>query len=240
MEPTSSPSQWLRGETEATRARAHIHELVRFQGASLRSISRAAGVSSAVVQQIHSGHQGRVSRHCERLILNVTPERILRTAGGRNFVPKTGTLRRLEALQAIGWPLVRISELAGVNTEEIGHRRGPWVQAAVATAIRGTYARLSDRQGPSSRTSIRAAKLGYLCPIHWDDDTIDDATASPTEMLTRPNRAEAIVEDVDFLIRTGSSLHEISERLGRPWPTIARRLYRYGRHDLIAQAQQAS
>jgi hypothetical protein len=240
MEPASSPPQWLRGETEATRARAHINELVCSQNFSLRSISRAAGVSSAVVQQIHSGDQGRVSRHCERLILNVTQERILQTAGGRNFVPKTGTIRRLEALQAIGWPLALISETSGVNAEEIRHNRGPWVQAVQASAIRDAYARVSDSRGPSSRTSIRAAKLGYLSPIHWDDDTIDDATVAPTEMPARQKRAEAIVEDVDFLIRTGSSLHEISERLGRPWPTIARRLYRYGRHDLIAQAQQAS
>jgi hypothetical protein len=239
MEPASSPPQWLRGETEATRALAHINELVCSQNFSLRSISRAAGVSSAVVQQIHSGDQGRVSRHCERLILNVTQERILQTAGGRNFVPKTGTIRRLEALQAIGWPLALISETSGVNAEEIRHNRGPWVQAVQAAAIRDTYARISDRRGPSSRTSIRAAKLGYLGPIHWDDDTIDNATVSPLE-LPRPKKAEAIVEDVDFLIGTGRSLHEISERLGRPWPTIARRLYRYGRHDLIAKAIQAS
>lgn len=240
MASSSSRSQWLRGETDATRARAHITELALSQKASLRSISRAAGVSSAVVQQIHSGCQGRVSRHCERLILDVTPERILQAAGGRNFVPKTGTLRRLEALQAIGWPLACISEIAGVNTEDIRHSRGPWVHAAQAAAIRVTYALLSDRPGPSSRTSIRAAKLGYLGPIHWDDDTIDDATVSPLEMLPRPKKGEAIVEDVDFLIRTGRSLHEISERLGRPWPTIARRLYRYGRRDLIARAVQAS
>lgn len=235
-----SPAPWIRGETDSFRAQEHINALVNEQQASLRSIGRAAGVAFAVVQQIHSGRQERVSRHCEQLILKVTPELIFSAASGRNFVPKTGTTRRLEALQAIGWTLSRISEESGVNVEELGRSQGPWVQAGQAAAVRNTYTRLSDHRGPSSRTAIRAAKAGYLSPIHWDDDTIEDATAIPKKSLARQSKADAVVEDVDFLIRTGSTPWEISARLGRSWSTISRRLYRYGRQDLIAEAHRAS
>jgi hypothetical protein len=237
---TQLTSTRVRGETSTGPARQHIAALVAEQHASLRSIARAAGVSFAAIRQIHARQQNRVSRYCEQLILDTTPEKIVCASTGRNFVPKTGTTRRLEALQSIGWPLTKISEISGVNAEEISSGSGPWGQASHAAAIRETYARLSDHPGPSSRTSIRANKAGYLGPIHWDDDTIEDATYNPLKPPARQSKAEAIVEDVTFLVLTGNNPDEISARLGRPWGTISRRLYRYGRNDLVSEAHLAS
>ncbi|MHC6592404.1 hypothetical protein [Arthrobacter sp. C152] len=50
---------------------------------------------------------------------------------------------------------------------------------------------------------------------------------------------ETVVEDVEFLAGTGAGRDEISERIGLPWETIARALYRRGRHDLIAKVPPA-
>ncbi|WP_205859648.1 helix-turn-helix domain-containing protein, partial [Phycicoccus flavus] len=45
--------------------------------------------------------------------------------------------------------------------------------------VRDVYDRLSMTPGPSPETRGWAVKLGYAPPLAWDEDTIDDPTATP-------------------------------------------------------------
>ena len=45
-------------------------------------------------------------------------------------------------------------------------------------------------------------------------------------------RAAELIEDVEFLLSTGASVHEVADRTGRSLSALAQLLYRRGRPDL--------
>lgn len=69
-----------------------------------------------------------------------------------------------------------------------------------------------------------------LCQSCYQREKKDEAKKS------RPS-AGTVAEDVEFLATTGASREEIADRLGSSWNTLARRLYRMGREDLILLAK---
>jgi hypothetical protein len=93
-------------------------------------------------------------------------------------IDPTGTRRRLHALIALGWPTAIIFAEAGMpKNSRIG--RYPTVHIETAAKIKAVYERLSMTPGPSPRSRMLARKAGYLPPLAWDDDTIDDPNAQP-------------------------------------------------------------
>ncbi len=105
----------------------------------------------------------------------------------------TGTRRRLQALVAIGWPGPAIAERIGFDQAMVMRLyHASRVNVATATAVRELYRQLSDTPGPSWRSPHRAAANGWVPPIAWDDDTIDDPEVSPS--LGSP--ADDIVDEV--------------------------------------------
>lgn len=104
------------------------------------------------------------------------------TAG---LVDKTGTDRRIQGLLAIGW---RHSDISERLARHLGRRAysdlilkhpGRSVFAATAAAVAAVYDELSMTLGPSQRNRNRARKAGYLPPLSWDDDQLDDPAAAP-------------------------------------------------------------
>lgn len=97
-------------------------------------------------------------------------------------IDATGTRRRLQALSAIGWRWADLAAHLGgtwqtVQDMAIGGR--PTVMVTTADRVRVLYARLSATPGPSEVSRRRAAEKGWAPPAAWDDDLIDDPTASP-------------------------------------------------------------
>jgi hypothetical protein len=100
----------------------------------------------------------------------------------RLYIDSTGTVRRIRALQAIGWSLSDIDEA-------LGHRAGTnyahnltrqeRVHLTTAQRVAAVYDKLSMRLGPSDRCRSAARRRGWLPPLVWDDDTIDDPDARP-------------------------------------------------------------
>ncbi len=158
------------------RAQRHIIRLVG-QGCPLYVIAEQAGVSNSTIADIAAGGRAFIYRHTEQAILAAD-------GGHGHIIPAAGTHRRIQALMAIGYPFVDLAERLGVHHDRI---RQYLIQEAVYTRTAARVARLYDElsmtPGPSRRARNIAARRGYLPPLAWDDDTIDDpaAWASPGE-----------------------------------------------------------
>ncbi|MFF3867379.1 hypothetical protein [Micromonospora sp. NPDC001898] len=92
----------------------------------------------------------------------------------------TGTIRRIQALWAIGHSSDTIGKHAGLSeyhVQRIVH------QAHVNRPLRDTIVRayrdLAQMPGTSDITRKRAQRAGYPSPLAWDEHTIDDANARP-------------------------------------------------------------
>jgi hypothetical protein len=105
--------------------------------------------------------------------------------GLRRTVPAVGTNRRIQALYAIGWPGGLIAAELGFSRSRLTNLTNGQrvVYAATAARVRDLYDRLSGRRGPSRVTAGRAAQLGYVPPIGWDDDQIDDPAGRPWAVI---------------------------------------------------------
>jgi hypothetical protein len=99
--------------------------------------------------------------------------------GGRT-VPGVGTARRIRALYALGWTSDHIAEVAGMTGNAVRvTTRNARVTRDKERRIKRAYDELSMRLGPSRHLASQARARGYMPPLAWDDDTIDDPGAHP-------------------------------------------------------------
>jgi hypothetical protein len=162
-----------------------INDLVS-QGASIRAIADAAGLSATAICKVRQGHQPKVSRVTANRVAGLTLASIISRPHGPGFVPKIGAVRRIQGLLAIGWTHAHINaagELASHRSENTLGQAGDWINRDTHDAICRVYDQLSMTSGPSARTRGRAAKLGYPPPLAWDDDEIDDPAAVPQHQV---------------------------------------------------------
>jgi hypothetical protein len=119
----------------------------------------------------------------------------LHNTGQRRTVPAYRIQRRVEALQALGWPLRKIAAEAGVTHNHMTDlRKFAW--RSTFEAIDGAYRRLSMTFPPETtageksgvvRTRNHARRNGYAPPLAWDD--IDDPDETPAEAYSPRGRA---------------------------------------------------
>lgn len=179
---------------DAEPARQHILEL-RAQGMGKRRIAEVAGVHLSVIDVILYGKHGspatRVLRRNADKVLAVS----LDHAPGA-VVDATGARRRIRALQAIGWPLHEIASRIGWATSNLGTLAsgGRECNADSARKIAAVYDALSMTPGPSARSRYWAEKRGWLPPLAWSDETIDDPSAWADLGETEPD--EDAVDEV--------------------------------------------
>ena len=94
------------------------------------------------------------------------------------LVPAVGTIRRIRALNRLGWSSYALSARLGkapcyvhsiVRKEQVTRR--------TAAVIRRLYDELSMTIPPESASTIRtrnhAKRMGWLAPLAYDDETID-------------------------------------------------------------------
>lgn len=266
---------------DATPAREHVQALMA-AGLGHKRIAALSGVPHGAVSALLYGRyeKGR-SRTPTRRIRAATEARLLAvtatedTLGARVGVDPTGTRRRLQALVAVGWSMSRLGRRLGVepsNFTRTVHGPGP-VGAATARAARNLYGELADQAPPeanhrekiaASRARNYAKARGWLSPLWWDDETIDNpdhhpaavatplpvldeiaverATAGVPVALTAAERDEAIRR----LLERGHNKTEIARRLRLSGATATRLLGiavgRYGEleHAIAATQEVAS
>jgi hypothetical protein len=117
---------------------------------------------------------------------------------GEQLVSSIGTRRRLRALAAIGWTFGEIgTELGGWNhttVQKLASERSDQCWLSTVQAVRGVYDRLSMTPGCSAYARNRAARQGWLPPLAWDDEMIEDPDYVPLEQVMR-DWEQALTED---------------------------------------------
>jgi hypothetical protein len=230
-------SRGLKRLTSPERAQIHVQALTAQNGFSIRSIADASGVAPAAISELNRGVCSGLKVVTEKLILAVTAEMILNRPNREGFVPNIGARRRLQALMVIGYRHSDLTPKLGFSSAVVLSQAGNWISQRKHDKVKDVYEQLWDTFGPAPLTSrVRVANSGYLPPLAWDDESIDDPNAVP-ENGDGTKKGDALVEDVDFLVRTGASAEEIGQRTGMAWTSIERQLHRYGRADLVAAAK---
>lgn len=169
------------------------------------------------------------------------------------LIDPTGTKRRIEAMLWLGWTYRDLGDHAGrergwAHALHKGHGRIREDTAALITAAYETLSMQIPEGRYVGRNRAYAAKQGYLPPLAWDDDTIDDPNAEPSGVPTpldrgrgRPDedRADALTDYLDWgwsLPEVLRELHTTSEAL---WTWCKRHDMRDA-YDQLAARQEAS
>jgi hypothetical protein len=191
---------------------AHVDMLIA-SGMSYSLIAARAGVSRNSVAKVHQRRGKFCHRQIAARIRSVKPSDFDEAANR----PAAGTVRRVQALYAIGHGAKAIASVSGLPEQTISLlANGYWktVSGSIAQAIRAAYQQLAWRPGPSPKARTRAAKLGWHSPLDWCD--IDDPAAQPEQSgpglvseVRRTKRAE-----VEHLLRGGESQAAVRNRTG--------------------------
>lgn len=205
--------------------RAHLAQL-RAAGLGRRTIADKSGVAQTVIDRLLGLSRSRPARRVrpdtERRILSVTVEDLANSA----VVDGTGTARRLQALVAIGWTQHELARRIGwtpANLCSLMHARRP-VTAATARRVAGLYDELSMTPASSSRARSTARRNGWVPPLAWDDDDIDDPSFAPAADAIRSDAERTHIEDILELDARGITLAAIAARVGLAEATVKERL----------------
>lgn len=208
--------------------REHV-EMLRAQGIGTHRLAGIAGVSARLIQAIVTGTRGprdgeqhTVNRKAAEALLAVRPSAAL-IAPSRQ-IDATGTRRRLQALAVLGWTRAELARRTGLTATSVGRlMRADSCAISSARKVHTVYEALWDQvppQGTStqrqavSRALADAARRGWVPPMAWDDDSIDDPAAQPSATRGSALRAVERLDELLFLARAGVALPEAARRAG--------------------------
>lgn len=228
---------------------AHAHAVaLRAAGMSRSQIQAASGVGHAAVGRIVTGrdHGQPLTRLRTEIAARILAVPIPDRTPPVRTVPSVGTIRRIQALVWLGWSLPVIGGRIGMDRRNTTRLlRQDQVTRATEAAVRRVYGELWDKQPPTRTTAERysvsrsrgeALRRGWVSPLAWDDDTIDDPDARPQGTAgALTGRRAAIVEDCELIASDGGTLQAAAQRLGMHQSNLSRSLYRAGRADLLAE-----
>lgn len=189
---------------------AHLR-LLTDSGRTIRSTSGEARVSERAIGYILNG-QANVTRAKALALLAVQP------LDEAPRVDPTGSIRRIQALVAIGWPIVWTAAQTGYHPSYLFNiiaGRVPTIPRPVAHRFTALYREYSHRPGPSEYARSIARRNGWHGPLAWD--AIDDPNEKPeveeTRVLNFHERAQLRREEIEHLAWCGHEPEEILDRL---------------------------
>lgn len=244
----------LRGKAayvDAAPARAHIKKL-QAAGLGWKRIAALAGLAESNVYPLlygrpdRNGGQPRTKARASTInaILTV-PLPSIDQLGARVPIDATGTRRRLQALQRLGWSLTQVADRAGLTDRQPLDRamRDDTTSAGTARAVRDVYDQLWDQQPPkattrgaasaAARVRNKAARLGWHPPLAWDDESIDSPDAEP-HAEDGARRRGVDLDEYLWLLDSGEVPDQAAKRLGVTLDAITNRARRTDRHDVLA------
>lgn len=178
---------------DAQPVREHVESLIG-AGLSRRRICQLAAVSRQSLSALLNGvpcaglgpAQRIVGRNADRLLGVALPgaSAVHQIAEAGQLVRSVGTVRRLQALVAIGHTPIDLSDQAGLTAgycRELLNGKRSQVTAATARRIDALFRHLQLTAGANPDARARAEQLGWLPALAWDEDTIDDPAAEPDQ-----------------------------------------------------------
>ena len=170
---------------DATETKAHVQALLD-AGCTFHQISEATGkaVFEAQIRNLMTGNKiyGKdvtwLHQHTVDALLAVTYQQCMEHD---YLLPAELMMRRVRALQYMGHSIPTIAERIGVS-DSMGYtwgERSTMVKASTLRKIDAVYAELSMVRGDNERTRWAAFREGYVPPMAWDEDTINDLDAEP-------------------------------------------------------------
>lgn len=173
---------------DAEPVREHLRHLSA-NGIGWIRAANLAGLKRCTVSAILYGRPGfppnakiRPTTAAKILAVQATPDLLADHAP----VPAAGTVRRLRALAALGYPMQELAEQLPIGYDQairIAARAPRTVTNAVARATVTLYDRMSLTVPPTTWVHQRAQRTalarGWVPPLAWDDATIDDPNAHP-------------------------------------------------------------
>lgn len=201
---------------DATPVRQRVEEWSS-QGYSHVQIAQAVGGNSGDISKLLSGQQTIAPRVAARYLTSAGPTGIPFHA----TTDSTGTVRRGQALHAIGYPLYEIARSLPVNSNYLGRildGQYATIRAAVAEAMTARYRQLQWKPGPSHFAVHSAARRNWHGPLAWDDN-IDDAKAKPEKVkpykpVAKNGRDSMRKAEIEHLYLLGESITSIAKQLG--------------------------
>jgi transcriptional regulator with XRE-family HTH domain len=163
--------------------------VLRASGWTVREIANQARVSHNTVNRAALGTAGKIRAESARRILEVHPNRRPDPTLGGQLVDSTGTRRRLQALVTMGYPGAELLRMIGANEAYVTRMMTfPLVTVTTRDRVRELYDDLWDTPPVPTdqhhayqirRARKRALRNGWVPPLAWDDDAIDDPDATP-------------------------------------------------------------
>ena len=156
----------------------------------------------------------------------------------KGLADPTGTRRRLQALVYNGWSLGLLSTRLGRDRTNLRKMlyESKQVNAATIRQVRALYDELWDQppperdlfeKGAATKARKYARERGWVPPLAWSDDEIDDPAASPADWERGAGRewGTLAAEALD-LLGFGLDSRQAAERLGISQSTLTTTLAR--------------
>lgn len=211
---------------------ATIHRPIRIDATPVRQRVEQwneQGYSHTQIVAVTGGHTGDITKLLagQLTVAPAVAHRILNSPGptGTPFhavTDSTGTIRRAQALHAIGHSYYKIAAAVPMAVNHLGRlldKQPATVRVAVAKGMAVAYKRLSAIPGTDPKAKARAARLGWTSVAAWDDN-IDDPNATPEtgqEVVDLADRRELAAlrrAEIEHLASFNIPEHEIADRLG--------------------------
>lgn len=204
--PTNSPAAQL--------VRVHLRSLTR-GGLSCRAIAAMAHVTPDLVRHLVAGTACTLTAdEAQRLL---TTRMDLDRIPSRCLVPALATARRVQALAAMGWTRHELCRRAQAVDLDLtaGHLDAVLTSqrctAATARAIRTLYRNLSMQPGPSTQARDMARQRGWLPPLEWDEESIEDP-AGPYPVTFDDDEDEELDHAIAWRLRSGRRVAGLTDR----------------------------
>lgn len=155
---------------DPTPARLHVAHLLG-QGWTCRGIAGAAGLAPQTVTRLARGEARKIGRTTAAKILAIDTGTLPAQASVQTtepFVPRIGTVRRLQALMYMGYSHPDL-KARGLDSSNILNQTGTWVTRSTHDRVAAVYRELAHKEGPHPRSRYEAMKRGYVGPTAWDD-----------------------------------------------------------------------
>ena len=195
--------------------REHVLSL-RGAHVSQRAIARAAGCSATLVRDIERAKYSRVCRGPAARLMRLSVADVVASRElPKDRVPAIGAVRRVRALLALGHSHATITTAGGPGWNSGDVTRDPdrqWTFLAVHEAATRAYGALSMCPGTNGLVRARAAAAGYLPPLCWDEEDLDDPAAVPH--LARRHNEHLDLDEFMWLVDAGEAPARAALRCG--------------------------